>query len=108
LIEYGIDHAGFVLIDEGISDVDVFRNHHPSRYVVAVAELVCPRPQHGTQYRFDALERPALLQGGIDHWIKPALLRYDAGCEVDDGLAVSVVREGDRAVETRLDVRRLP
>lgn len=28
--------------------------------------------------------------------------------EVDDGLAVRVVREGDRAVETRLDVRRLP
>lgn len=31
----------------------------------------------------------------------------EAVSEVEDGLAVSVTRDGDRAVETRLDVRRL-
>lgn len=63
--------------------------------------------------RFHAWVADGTLPGGHAADDGVALLWRDgdlveAVAEVDDGLAVHVAREGDRAVETRLDVRRLP
>ena len=82
LVEHGIDHAGFLRVDEGAGDIDVFRRHHPRRHVAAAGKLVGAGPQHRAQHRLDALERPAARQRGVDLRIEPCLLAHDAADDV--------------------------
>src|SRR4029077_694662 len=76
LIEHGIDHAGFLVVDEGTGDVDIFRHYHAGRHVGAAGELVGAGAQHRAQHRLDALERPAAGQSRIDLRVELALLAH--------------------------------
>src|SRR5436305_5719164 len=59
LVEHGVHHAGFVAVDKGVCDVDIFGYHDSARHVLAMLELVGTCPQHRTQNGVDPLQRPA-------------------------------------------------
>ena len=101
LIEHGIDHAGFVVIDEGAGDVDIFRHYHSRRHVGAAGELVGAGAQHRAQHRLDALERPASGQRRVDLRVELALLAHHAADDVAKvgGLRRPVLRAFDLAAE---------
>src|SRR5689334_12929130 len=40
LVEHGVDHAGLVLFDEGVRDIDVFGNDDAAGHVLAVFQFV--------------------------------------------------------------------
>ena len=90
LIQHGIDHSGFILVDEGVGDVDVFGNNHPRRHVVAMTKLIGACAQHCAQDRLDAFERPAFRQRLVDQRIE-AVLR-------------AVLRAGAYELDRRTDV----
>ena len=74
LIEHRIDHAGLLAIDEGMGDIDIFGDHDAGRHVGLAVELVGAGAQDRAQHGLDALERPAFLQGLVDHRIELALV----------------------------------
>ncbi len=78
LVEHGIDHAGFLLVDKGAGNVDIFGRHDARRHVGAAGELVGPGAQHRAQHRLDAFERPAAGQRRVDLRIEPLLLAQNA------------------------------
>ena len=46
LVEHGIDHAGLIVVDEGVGDIDIFRHHDPSRHIGPAGKLVGAGAQH--------------------------------------------------------------
>src|SRR5690349_10110349 len=82
LVEHGVDHAGLVLFDEGMRDVDIFGHDHTARHVLAVLQFVGARAQHRAQNRVDPLKRPSLLERIVDQGIELGLIADHAGHHV--------------------------
>src|SRR6185436_19445954 len=78
LIKHGIDHSSFILVDEGVGDVDVFGHDDACRHVVAMTKLIGAGAQYRAQDRLDAFEWPAFRQCLIDQRSEAALLPHHA------------------------------
>src|SRR5690606_12687493 len=68
-IQHTIDEPGFVLVDEGVCNVDIFGDHDARGNVALAVEFEGAGAQDGAQQGLDALERPAFTQRLIDHRI---------------------------------------
>src|SRR3974390_679065 len=84
MIEHGVHQPGLVAVDEGGSDVGVFRHYYARWHVAATVELVGAGAQDRAQSPLDALERPLLGQRLVDQRIELALLAHHAGNDVTE------------------------
>src|ERR1700737_1358323 len=79
MIEHGIDQSGFVVVDEGVGDIHIFRNNHAGWNIIAVGQLIGSGAEHRAQDRVDSLERPVLGENLVDEGIETALIANDPG-----------------------------
>src|SRR6185437_9411719 len=102
LVEDAVDHAGFLGINKGRGDVDIFRRHDAGRNVRPAGELISAGAHHRAQDRLDALERPAAIERRVDHRVERPLLAHHAA----DNIAK--VRRLSRHVLRALDLAAEP
>src|SRR5262245_5008420 len=81
LIENGVDHASLILVDEGMSNVDILGDDDTRRNILLLVEFVSPGPQHCAQNRLHALERPSRGERLIDERVETALFGDDTANE---------------------------
>src|SRR5260370_9919884 len=79
LVEHRVHHAGLVLFDKGVRDIDVFVTHHAAGVVIAMLQFVGARPQLRAQNGVDPLRRPALRQRIVDQGVELGLVAHHAG-----------------------------
>src|SRR6476660_9396000 len=84
LVEHGVHHAGLILFDKGVRDVDIFGHDHTARHILAMLQLIRTRAQHRAQDRVDPLQRPPLRQRVIDQRIEFSLVAHHAGHHVTE------------------------
>src|ERR1700756_5599861 len=101
LVQHRVHHAGFLAVDEGVRDIDIFRHHDAPRNILAMFELIGPGPQYRAQDRVDPLQRPALRQGLVDEGIELGLIAHHPGDDVaeESGFSRKILVAFDLAAE---------
>src|SRR5579885_1061722 len=91
-VENAVDHLGLVLGEEGVRDVDIFRDDDARRDVIARQNLVGAGAKNGAQDGIDAGEPPSFGELLVDERVDPELLAHHTPDEIAEeagfGLAI--------------------
>src|SRR4029079_3048423 len=100
-IEDAVDDFGLVLGEEGVRDVDKFRDGHPRGHIAPLQDLIGAGAKNGAQDGIDAGQPPALGKLLVDQRIDLELLAHHAIDEVaeEGGFGVGILATLDLLAE---------
>src|SRR5688572_23816785 len=70
LIQYAVHHLGLLAIEEGVGEIDIFRDGDAAWNILALHELEGPGAQDRAENGIDACETPTLRKMAIDEGIE--------------------------------------